>query len=198
MIYHDTHNTTITIEAISGLPTNYLLYVGERVAHKNFIRLLHCFAGLINQHTDLYLICANGGNFTTEEILQIKKLNVDTLCRQINVNEAGLNYLYQQAKVFVFPSLYEGFGYPLLDAFKIGCAVAASNTSSFPEVGGDAVHYFNPDDTHSMYKAINELLADNLLRKQYIDNGYEQLKHFAIAREIEDTLNFYTKVTGRQ
>src|SRR6187402_378636 len=111
MIYHDTHNTSITIEAVSGLPANYLLYVGERTAHKNFARLLNCFAGLINQHTDLYLICANGGNFSAEEKLQIKKLNVDNHCCQINVNEAALNYLYQQAKVFVFPSLYEGFGY---------------------------------------------------------------------------------------
>ncbi len=198
MIYHEIHNKSITIEAIPGLPINYLLYVGERNAHKNFVRLLHCFAGLINQHPDLYLICANGGSFNAEEILLIRKLNIDAHCRQINVNEAASNYLYQQAKVFVFPSLYEGFGYPLLDAFKVGCAVAASNTSSFPEVGGDAVHYFNPDDTHSMYKAVHELLADNLLRKQYIEEGYEQLKHFAIAREIEDTLNFYTKVTGRQ
>jgi glycosyltransferase involved in cell wall biosynthesis len=198
MIYHDSHNTTIILEAISGLPTNYLLYVGERTAHKNFTRLLQCFAGLVNQHPDLHLICANGGAFNAEEILLIKKLNINAHCLQLNVNEAALNYLYQQAKVFVFPSLYEGFGYPLLDAFKIGCAVAASNTSSFPEVGGDAVHYFNPDDTHSMYKAIHELLADTLLRKRYIEEGYEQLKHFAIAREIEDTLNFYTKVTGRQ
>jgi glycosyltransferase involved in cell wall biosynthesis len=198
MIYQETHNKSITTEAITGLPVNYLLYVGERVAHKNFTRLLHCFAALINQHPGLYLICANGSGFDTQEKRLIDKLSIKAHCRQINVNEFALNYLYQQAKVFVFPSLYEGFGYPLLDAFKVGCAVAASNTSSFPEVGGDAVHYFNPDDTHSMYKAIHELLADTLLRKQYIEEGYEQLKHFAIAREIEDTLNFYTKVTGHQ
>lgn len=197
MIYQDTHQS-ITTQAISGLPVNYLLYVGERTAHKNFARLLHCFAGLINQHPDLYLICANGNAFNADENQLIGKLNIRAYCRQMSVNEQALNYLFQQAKVFVFPSLYEGFGYPLLDAFKIGCAVAASNTSSFPEVGGDAVHYFNPNDTQSMCKTIHELLADTSLRKQYIKEGYEQLKHFAIAREIEDTLNFYTRVTGHQ
>ncbi|OKS89328.1 glycosyltransferase family 4 protein [Mucilaginibacter polytrichastri] len=198
MIYQGSNNNQqAIIEQVANLPAVYLLFVGERANYKNFSRLLQCFAGLRNQHPDLHLICA-GVAFDQEELLLIEKLKVENHCRQLIVNDAQLNYLYQQAQVFVFPSLYEGFGYPLLTAFKVGCAVAASNTSSFPEVGGDAVHYFAPDDTHSMYKTIEELLTDTSLRKQYIEKGYEQLKHFALAREIEETLNFYTKVTSRQ
>jgi glycosyltransferase involved in cell wall biosynthesis len=199
MIYHGINNNQqIVTKQVANLPANYLLFVGERANYKNFSRLLQCFAGLKNHYPDLHLICAGGGEFDQEEMLLMKKLDVNKLCTQLAVSDAQLNYLYQQAQVFVFPSLYEGFGYPLLEAFRVGCAIAASNTSSFPEVGGDAVHYFSPDDTHSMYKAIDELLKDAPLRKQYIENGYEQLKHFALEREIEETLNFYTKIIGRQ
>lgn len=183
-------------QPIAGLPNEYLLFVGDRAGYKNFDALLKCFAELKRLYPKLYIFCAGGGGFTDAELHLQRQLHVSEYCLQANVAEAQLTCLYQQAQLFVFPSLYEGFGYPLLEAFRAGCAVAASNTSSFPEVGGNAVHYFAPNDLQSMYKAINTLLTDDALKKAYIKKGYQQLERFTLQQEITETLNFYTSLVG--
>jgi glycosyltransferase involved in cell wall biosynthesis len=95
------------------------------------------------------------------------------------VSNAELKYLYSNASLFVFPSFYEGFGIPPLEAMMLGCPVAASNTSSLPEILGDACAYFNPADTNSMAHTIHSLLSDETKLASLRAKGYEQVKKYS-------------------
>jgi glycosyltransferase involved in cell wall biosynthesis len=184
----------LEIETVEGLPAKYLLFVGERGNYKNFFRYINCCAKLAVKYPDLYFIFAGGGKFQVSDADAIERLNLSRKCTQLNATDGQLNYLYQNAAFFVFPSLYEGFGLPLLEAFKAGCAVASSNTSCFPEIGGDAICYFNPMDEQSMLKAFKLLLDEPKLKTAYIAKGAERVKLFGLQKQIDATLALYKKV----
>jgi len=99
--------------------------------------------------------------------------------------------LYKNALVFIFPSLYEGFGLPVLEAFSCGCPTLLSNTSSLPEIGGDAALYFDPHDPASLTDALEHIISDNSLRKQLILKGYERSKLFSWEKTAKATKNVY-------
>lgn len=191
MIHHGLDlEAPLIVEPIPGLPENFILFVGERENYKNFSRFSEAAAELLNQYPDLHIILAGGRPLQTENLPFAERY------LQLNVSDAQLNYLYQKALLFVFPSLYEGFGYPLLEAFKAGCPIAASDTSCFPEIGGNAVAYFNPYDVGSIYKSMRSVLTDSTVREGYIAKGSERLKFFPVQKQVEQTLDLYRKVAG--
>jgi glycosyltransferase involved in cell wall biosynthesis len=195
VIYHGVDlNQALITEPIPGLPENYILFVGLRNSYKNFFRFIDAAAELIHEFKDLHIVCAGGGSFSVADLLAIERLKIQSNCIQMDVSDAQLNHLYQKARVFVFPSLYEGFGYPLLEAFKAGCPVAASNTSCIPEIGGDAIAYFNPYETGSIYDSVKLVLNDINTRTNYIKKGYERLKLFPIEEQAEKTLKLYSEI----
>jgi glycosyltransferase involved in cell wall biosynthesis len=197
VIHHGTEiNAPLTTEEIPNLPENYILFVGLRGAYKNFFRFLNAAAELLDEFKELQIVCAGGGAFQTAEILAIERFGLQKRCTQMDVSDAQLNYLYQQAMVFAFPSLYEGFGYPLLEAFKAGCPIVASNTSCFPEVGGDAITPFNPYNVASIYNALKRIITDSDLCISQIQKGSERLKLFPIEKQVEQTLALYNEVAG--
>ncbi|PTQ99292.1 glycosyltransferase involved in cell wall biosynthesis [Mucilaginibacter yixingensis] len=198
MIHHGLDlQTPLQFEPVPGLPENYILFVGERGNYKNFFRFAEACAQLLREYPDLHVVLAGGGQPQVADALAIQRLHLNNRCHQYNVTDAQLNYLYQHAQVFVFPSLYEGFGYPLLEAFKAGAPVAASNTSCFPEIGGDAVQYFNPYETAEIYQAIKAVLDDSTLRTGLINKGGERLKLFPVEKQKAKTLELYRKVAGK-
>jgi len=188
--------TPLEVETVQGLTDKYLLFVGERSNYKNFFRYISCCGQLAVEYPDLHFVFAGGGKFQVSDSDFIARLNLTDKCIQLNATDAQLNYLYQNAAFFVFPSLYEGFGLPLLEAFKAGCAVASSNTSCFPEIGGDAVCYFDPLDEQSMLKAFKLLLSDPVLKAAYIAKGTERVKLFSLQKQIDATLALYKSVAG--
>jgi len=105
-----------------------------------------------------------------------------------------MTLLYKNALVFVFPSLYEGFGLPILEAFNCGCPVAASNRGSLPEIAGNAAAYFNPEDISSITDAINNIIADDGTKEKMKKNGFEQLKKFSWEKTAEKTLDVYNSI----
>ena len=109
------------------------------------------------------------------------------------VSDNQLAYLYQHALCFVFPSLYEGFGIPVLEAFASGCPVLLSNASCFPEVGGDAALYFDPYNPEEMAKTIENVVSDSNLRTQMIQRGHERVKAFSWDKTAAQTAEFYKK-----
>lgn len=179
-----------------ALPNRYILFVGERYFYKNFTGFIDAAAALLNQDKTLSVICAGGGKFTAAEHELFAELNITSQIQQISAGEGDLNQLYQQATLFVFPSFAEGFGFPLLEAFSAGCPVAASDNSCFPEIGGDAVVFFDPYNTNSLYMAMENLLTDEALRKDSIQKGRERLKLFTIKRQVENTLDLYMELAG--
>src|SRR5690606_5354140 len=133
-----------TGESVDGVPQLYLSYVGARNGYKNFVRFVKACALVLQQEKDLKVLCAGGGTFNLAERELLLRLKLSNSVRQIEVSDGQLKPLYENAQLFVYPSLYEGFGLPLLEAFHNNCPVAVSKSSCFPEVGGDAVCYFEP------------------------------------------------------
>ncbi len=122
---------------------------------------------------------------------KFKKLNIINKIFQYAANDYILAYLYQKAIAFVFPSLYEGFGIPILEAFSCGCPVIASDASSLPEVAGDAAIYFNPKDKLSILDSIQQVIYKKDLRKQLLNKGYQRIKQFTWKKTAHQTKKLY-------
>lgn len=170
----------------------YILYVGKRDAYKNFPKFLTAVSPLLNRDK-LTLICAGGGVFTDEEQALIRQLNLESLVTYRPINDKTLQGLYGSARVFVFPSLYEGFGIPVLEAFACGCPCVLSNTSSLPEVADDAALYVDPTNEISITQAVEQVITDDALRNSLIAKGYQRLNQFSWERTVAQTLAVYEK-----
>ncbi len=168
----------------------YILFVGRRAGYKNFKTFAKGVSVLLNKESELKLICV-GHPFDKQEIADLKALNIYNQTIALSVNEDLLNNLYAHALVFVYPSLYEGFGMPILEAFANKCPVCLSNISSLPEVAGDAAVYFDPKYEESILDAIERIIYDTELSKKFIESGMERLKNFSWVNTAEQTIQSY-------
>lgn len=197
VIYHGVqiHNFPVTPTPLSlDIPNEFILYVGDRNPYKNFNRFAEAVAKVMEHHPNLYLVCTGGLRFNEKEVKWLTDLNIIHRCIRLTVTDQELTELYQNAQAFIFPSLYEGFGFPILEAFQQCCPVICSNTSCFPEVGGDAVAYFDPSDTTNMAQVILQVLANKTLRAQLIEAGKERLLQFPIQRCVDQTIALYKQL----
>ncbi len=192
VIYHGHSLHPENAEAVEGLPEKYILYVGQRFHYKNFDRFLEAFAMVHKWNPEIKLVCTGGG-FSRDEMSRIKMLGLEGAVSSRFVSDNQLAYLYQHALCFVFPSLYEGFGIPVLEAFASGCPVLLSNASCFPEVGGDAALFFDPYNPEEMAKTIESVVSDSNLRTQMIQRGHERVKAFSWDKTAAQTAEFYKK-----
>lgn len=196
VVYHGYTFTDIAPAAMQ-LPQNYILFIGERWHYKNFPVFAQAVSSLLLKQKDLHLICAGGKAFDENEITLLKKLNILEKTRQINATDAQLKQLYQNASVFVFPSKLEGFGLPLLEAFANSCPVACSNTSSLPEVAGDAVVYFDPETPQTISNAVERIIGDTNEQERLREKGRARLQQFPFNKCLEETLSVYKTLTQR-
>ena len=124
----------------------------------------------------------------------IDKLNIADKIIQISINDKNLNELYSRALLFVFPSLYEGFGIPILEAYACKCPVVLSNAGCFPEIAGNAGAYFDPYSIESMVQTLTEIIGDNKKRASLIAAGIEQLQLYSWEKATRETEKVYQKV----
>ena len=188
------NNLKINTDLLKKLPEKYILFVGNRASYKNFDNFSKALIPLFKINKKLNAVCAGGGEFSDKEINFFKTFNITDKLRQYSVNDYDMTLLYKNALVFVFPSLYEGFGLPILEAFNCGCPVAASNRGSLPEIAGNAAAYFNPEDISSITDAINNIIADDGTKEKMKKNGFEQLKKFSWEKTAEKTLDVYNSI----
>jgi len=188
------NNLKINTDLLKKLPEKYILFVGNRASYKNFNNFSKALIPLFKINKKLNAVCAGGGEFSDKEINFFKTFNITDKFRQYSVNDSDMTLLYKNALVFVFPSLYEGFGLPILEAFNCGCPVAASNRGSLPEIAGNAAAYFNPEDISSITDAINNIIADDGTKEKMKKNGFEQLKKFSWEKTAEKTLDVYNSI----
>jgi glycosyltransferase involved in cell wall biosynthesis len=172
----------------------YILFVGDRGGHKNFNLLLECLSIKNNLRKNFKLICFGRNDFTNEESEKIRKYNLENSVEYISGPDTLLANLYYNASAFVYPSKYEGFGIPPLEAMNYGCPVVASYSSSIPEVVGDAGFYFDPENSEELGEKLDQVISNDDLRKELIKKGYEQKEKFSWERCSEETLKFYEKV----
>ena len=172
---------------------NYILFVGNRGGYKNGKLLMESFAHS-RLSKDYKLVFMGGGCFTTEEKRSIEDLQIGDTVIQIPGDDKILANLYKYADCFVYPSAYEGFGLPLLEAMHYGTPVITSDSSSMPEVGGNAAVYFNQKSQESLLEALEELLGDKKKQAEYAKKGIERERLFSWDRCADETYNFYCEL----
>lgn len=166
----------------------YILFVGTLQPRKNIVKLVEAFSNLKNKDLELVIVGKKGWQY--EEILESpKKYGIEKRVLFLDtVSDEELPSLYKNALCFVLPSLYEGFGLPILEAMQYGCPVITSNVSSLPEAGGDAALYFNPNDSSDIAEKIEKVISDSSLREEMIKKGHEQVKKFSWEKTARETL----------
>jgi len=172
----------------------YILFVGSRSGYKNFsfcVEALH--ENLKNN--DISFVCAGGGGFNHDEIDLINHLGLNDLVIQYSITDQILANLYKYSIAFVFPSLYEGFGIPVLEAFACNTPCLLSNGGSLPEVGGEAAVYFDPLNADSINNSINLILDDKNLRNGLINSGNQRLNIFSWKNTYDKTIKFYNTLS---
>lgn len=175
------------------LPERYLLYVGARDGYKNFDRLLQAYRSLAKKDDFLYLVCV-GKPFKKREWERCRELKLPDRIRVMQVGMNELGQLYRQALLFVYPSLYEGFGIPILEAYANSCPVALSHASCFPEIAGEAGAYFEPASVESICQTIGDLLDAEDVRARLVQAGKERLQRYSWQKTAQQTEGVYRHV----
>lgn len=181
------------IESYESRP--FLLYVGNRSGYKNFETFVRAVSDSNKLMNEFDIIAFGGGNFKRNEIQLMSQLGYkQNQVRSSLGNDNYLGYLYQNAAAFIYPSLYEGFGLPPLEAMENNCPVVASNTSSMPEVIGEAAEFFDPESTEQIRYAIEKVVFSSERTKQLISLGRERLKQFSWEKCAAETINVYKSI----
>jgi glycosyltransferase involved in cell wall biosynthesis len=175
----------------SGSSRPYILFVGLRGGYKNFAALVEAYARSRHLQADLDILCFGGGSFSDAENRLFSELGVAGSIRHLTGGDSLLAACYREAAAFVYPSLYEGFGIPPLEAMTMSCPVICSNTSSIPEVVGDAGIFFDPADVSSVQEALEETLFSESLLKELRERGHRRRKKFSWRKCADETTSLY-------
>ncbi|HEX7042104.1 MAG TPA: glycosyltransferase family 1 protein [Patescibacteria group bacterium] len=191
------------LEEKFGIKGNYILFVGTLQPRKNIERLIEAFSlivkgdsGQARMTNGLQLVVVGKKGWLYEPILEApKKFGVEESVKFLNfVEDKDLPSLYKNALCYVLPSLYEGFGLPVVEAMKYGCPVVTSNVSSLPEAGGDAALYFDPLDTQDIAEKIEKVIESPKLREEMVKKGYNHIKMFSWKKAAKETLDVLQQI----
>jgi glycosyltransferase involved in cell wall biosynthesis len=185
--------TGLSLERVITAP--YILFVGERYKYKNFDGLSKAFRSICNDYPDLKLVCT-GKKLNDDELKMLKLNNIENRTIQISADEQTMARLYRDAMLFVYPSFYEGFGMPILEAMLYGCPVVLSDTSCFPEVAGSAGLFFDPFQVDDIADKIKLLMNNSALRKDKVRLGKERLAHFSWEKTASEHIKVYQELIG--
>jgi alpha-1,3-rhamnosyl/mannosyltransferase len=177
-----------------GLPPAYVLYLGINKPHKNLVRLVEAWSQVAADPWQLVIAGAWDERYP-ESRQRAAELKLGQRVRFLGrIADSDLPALYSGAGLFIFPSRYEGFGLPIVEAMACGAPVACSNSSSLPEVAGDAALLFDPEDTGAMVAAIERVLTDETLREELRQRGLVQARRFSWQRTAAETLAIYRRL----
>lgn len=177
----------------------FILYVGPRSHYKNFDKFISACSDSKIIKNNIKILAFGGGPFSKNEHLRFKKLGFnDNSIEQVSGDDSILVDLYSKAFCFVYPSLYEGFGLPPLEAMASGCPVVSSNTSSMPEVINDAAEFFNPYEIDDIRFAIEKVITSDKRRKELIELGYKNVNLFSWSKCAKQTIGIYERLTGNK
>lgn len=183
-----------------SLPKEYILFVGTLQPRKNIVRLVEAFSLLKHdekfKNKDIKLVLVGKKGWQYEPIMEApEKYNVaDSVIFLDFVSDEDLPSLYKHAQFYILPSLYEGFGLPVLEAMKYDCPVITSNISSMPEAGGNAALYVDPENVTDITEKMVRLLTDKKLQNELIEKGKKQVSKFSWEKAGEKTLEILEDV----
>ena len=175
------------------LPRDFIFTVGSCEPRKNIITLIRAYAGLPESTKSGHpLVIAGGKGWLNSDLNTLVESLPSGQIRHIGyVAEQDLPALYSAASIFVYPSLYEGFGLPILEAMSCGTPVIASNTSSMPEIGGEAALYFDPTDTNQLIRRMLELIDNAAMKAKLRQKGFDNAHRFSWKKTAMETLRIY-------
>ncbi len=181
------------------LPDDYILYVGNTMPHKNLERLILAFSRISSDFPDVCLVIAGAADryrnqvrqFVTDSHLENQVIFLDS------ISEEDLPLLYSDCRLFAFPSLYEGFGLPVLEAMACGAPVLASDAASLPEIVGEAGLLVSPLDTKGMANGLSRILADKSLADNLSQAGIQRAADFTWEKCARSHLSFYRRLLGK-
>ncbi len=188
------------VRAVYGLPPDFILFVGSLEPRKNIPRLLAAYARLASAlRREVHIVIAGGAGWLNEDIKT--KVHEPGLADRVHfigyVKEEDLPAVYSLATVFAYPSLYEGFGLPVLEAMQCGIPVLTSNVSALPEITGDAALLVSPTDVEEIAHGLTRLLEHEELRTALRARGYLRAQGFSWERCARETLAVYRQVHGK-
>jgi glycosyltransferase involved in cell wall biosynthesis len=187
-------------EVWNSLPTespikrNFILYVGHRNGYKNFNLLLEAFSRSSQLKNDFCIVAFGGDTLSEIEKKKIEELRLTGSIIHVKGGDAVLSRYYRAATVFVYPSLFEGFGSPNLEAMSSGCPVLCSDIPPFRESVGEAGVFFDPDCVESLRSALEDVLVDTDKRRQMSKDGLLHAAKFTWAKCAEETTQVYATV----
>ncbi|WP_026763371.1 glycosyltransferase family 4 protein [Sediminibacterium salmoneum] len=171
---------------------DYILYTGKRYAYKNFRRFAESIAPVLKENPTLYLVCAGGGPFKASETNLFNLLGIQgQVVYQPIPTDEELASLYNHAIALVYPSLYEGFGLPIIEAFACSCPVITSGGSSTGEIAGDAAILIDPNNTNDITEKIREVMNNSTLQTELIQKGHARAAQFNWDKTAQQTLELY-------
>ncbi|MEN3009325.1 glycosyltransferase family 1 protein [Pseudothermotoga sp.] len=176
---------------------DYILYVGNRKKHKNLKNLVLAYLKVKDQvHCKLVIAGTRDKNKTKDEIDElIQKLKIEKFIIQFDSpTDSVIMNLYRHAKLFVFPSFYEGFGFPPLEALACGCPVITSNIPVLIETLGEEIACFDPNSVNDMAEKITEIIKNSSKRKKILNLGEEKLSKFSKSALIESYMNLLSQL----
>ena len=188
-------NDFIIIQNHKLYDNSYFFYFGNRRGYKNFGLLIKAYSNLLKNNKDIpKLVIAGGGEFDRNEKTLLAESGIlSSIIKFRGITNSELNLLYNYCTGFVYPSLYEGFGLPVLEAMKAGTPVICSNSSSLPEVAGEAAIYIDPFDVFSLEKVLFSLL-DNSTRKNLISMSCKQAEKYSWRKTYKETSEIYNSI----
>lgn len=177
------------------LPKNYILFVGQRGGYKNYSRFITAVSELLINDRELFVVCVGGGELLESELFHLRELRIENRVLQINLDDESLAFVYSKALAFVFPSIYEGFGFPVLEAFSCRCPLVCSHTSSLPEIADQGAVYFDPLSQISIYNSVKKVIYDDQLKLKLTKIGTKRLELFTWDKTAKATQDIYYQIT---
>jgi glycosyltransferase involved in cell wall biosynthesis len=178
----------------ADLPGSYLLFVGRRGGYKNFAGVAPSLANLLRRNVQLHLVCVGGGLFGAKELEPFVLAGVARRVRQIDADDRLLAACYSHAVAFLFPSLYEGFGMPLLEAMINHCPVICSNRGALVEIGADAPLYFDPAEPDQIIELVEALSRDRAHRSAQVTKSLSRAADFSWRRAAAEHAALYREL----
>jgi len=185
-------NSNVT--RVPGFPEQYVLFVGHRGQYKDASTLMRAFARIAGDFPEHQLVFAGGGSFTREERALLASLGIHERTFQRDLPDEAMPSAYAHAAVFAFPSRFEGFGLPVLEAMACGTPTVLARATSLPEVGGDAARYFAPGDSADLATQLAAVLENAEEAAHMADAGRKHAQAFTWNRTAQQTSDVYRQV----
>jgi glycosyltransferase involved in cell wall biosynthesis len=184
----------LPVAPVTALPDKYILFVGSRTGRKNFRFFIRAIAPVLKRHEEVRLLCT--GLFNRWETDHLESLGVSGSCIDMEADDGLLLYLYRRALCLVYPTLYEGFGLPVLEAMANGCPTLTADSGAIREVGGDAVEYMDPYDADSIAGSLEAMIEQPERRRRLSELGTARAGIFLRQRMMKDLYDEFARAAG--